>query len=267
MTEGGAGVGRPRHGSMTEVGAADGRSVRSDATHQGRSPGSALSPRRPERPRRRARERILASAVGQIAREGIDGVRIARIAMDAGVSTALVHYHFDSREALLAEALEYSYAHAGDARLEGGRAGGLQSVSRAERLQAMIDSCLPTTPELEEDWVLWVELWLRAVRHPELRPVAEELYARLRAWFADEITAGVAAGEFARCDPDDVADRTLALLDGFGVRTLIGDSTIPLERACRAVSASLARDLGLGEQLVPERAVGEPVAERRAAGG
>ena len=39
--------------------------------------------------------------------------------------------------------------------------------------------------------MLWVELWLRAVRHPELRPVAEELYARLHAWFADEIAAGV----------------------------------------------------------------------------
>jgi AcrR family transcriptional regulator len=217
--------------------------------------------------RRRGRERILAAAVGRIAREGIDGVRIARIAMDAGVSTALVHYHFETREALLAEALEYSYAHAGDARLEPGRAGGLASASHAQRLQAMIDQCLPTTPELVQDWVLWVELWLRAIRHPELRPVAEELYARLRAWFADEITAGVAAGEFGRCDPEDVADRTLALLDGFGVRTLIGDSTIPLERARRAVSSSLARDLALCEQLVPEPVLGEAVAARRAVDG
>lgn len=197
---------------------------------------------------RGARERILAAAVGQIAREGIDGVRIARIAMDARVSTALVHYHFDSREALLAEALEYSYARAGDVRIDNNQPDG---ASSAQRLQAMIDQCLPSTPALEEDWVLWVELWLRAIRHPELRPVAEELYARLRAWFADEIEAGVRSGEFERCDPLEVADHTLALLDGFGVRTLIGDSTIPLERARRAVAASLARDLGLGEQLVP----------------
>jgi AcrR family transcriptional regulator len=201
-------------------------------------------------PRRGARDRILAAAVGQIAREGIDGVRIARIAMDSGVSTALVHYHFDSREALLAEALEYSYAHAAEVRIESDRPEG---ASGAERLQSMIEQCLPGTPALQEDWVLWVELWLRAVRHPELRPVAEELYGRLRAWFADEIKAGVSSGEFGRCDPDDVADRTLALLDGFGVRTLIGDSTMPLERARRAVAGSLAQDLGLGEQLVPAR--------------
>ena len=41
-----------------------------------------------------------------------------------------------------------------------------------------------------------------------------------------------------------------ALLDGFGVGTLIGDSTIPLERARKSVSASLAAELGLGERLV-----------------
>ncbi|MFZ0092124.1 MAG: TetR family transcriptional regulator C-terminal domain-containing protein [Solirubrobacteraceae bacterium] len=208
-----------------------------------------------------ARERILRAAVGRIAREGIDGVRIARIAMDAGVSTALVHYHFDSREALLAEALDYSYHQAGDIRID---AGFPDRASHAQRLQAMIEQCLPSTPALTEDWVLWVELWLRAIRHPELRPVAEELYARLHAWFADEIRAGVADAEFARCDPAEVADRTLALLDGFGVRTLIGDTTIPLERARRAVTSSLAGDLGLGEQLVPVPS-GAPVGERHTA--
>jgi AcrR family transcriptional regulator len=197
--------------------------------------------------RRGARERILAAAVRRIASEGIDGVRIARIAMDAGVSSSLVHYHFASREALLAEALDYSYTRAGDARISRGE---LPGTSHAERLELMIDQCLPATDALREDWVLWVELWLRAVRHPELRSFAEELYARLRKWFADEIAAGVAAGEFARCDPDEVADRTLALIDGFGVRTLIGDERIPLERARRAVGSALARELGLGEVLV-----------------
>jgi AcrR family transcriptional regulator len=201
--------------------------------------------------KRDARERILAAAVRRIALEGIDAVAIARIAMDAGVSTSLVHYHFDSRESMLAEALDYSYAHAGAVRLDADLAG----TTHAERLAAMVDHCLPTTPELHADWILWIELWLRAVRHPELRPVAEELYARLHAWFADEITAGIAAGEFARCDAQDVADRTLALLDGFGVRTLIGDSAIPLERARSSVRSALARDLGLGERLDTRRVV------------
>jgi len=70
-----------------------------------------------------------------------------------------------------------------------------------------VDQCLPLDESSERDWVLWVELWLRAVRHPELRPVAEELYRRMRDWFADAIAAGVEDGEFKRCDPEEVADR------------------------------------------------------------
>jgi AcrR family transcriptional regulator len=192
------------------------------------------------------RERILAAAVRRIASEGIDEARIARIAMDAGVSTALVHYHFETREALLAEALEYSFEHAGDLRIGDEAQPG---ASHAERLAAMVDQCLPLDESLERDWVLWVELWLRAVRYPELRPTAEELYRRMRDWFAEAITAGVSAGEFAPCDPEDVADRALALIDGFGIRALLGDSEMPLDRARREIGAVLARDLGVGEQL------------------
>src|SRR5262249_4287663 len=167
--------------------------------------------------------------------------------MDAGVSASLVHYHFASREALLAEALDWSYTHAGDLRMAESEP---VDASHAERLRSMIAHCLPANPTLREDWVLWVELWLRAVRHPELGPVAEELYSRLHAWFADELAAGVADDEFARCDPDEVTDRLLALIDGFGVRTLIGDGAMTIERAQRAIEATLANDLGLGERLV-----------------
>jgi AcrR family transcriptional regulator len=193
-----------------------------------------------------ARDRILAAAVDRIAGEGIDDVRIARIAMDAGVSTALVHYYFATREVLLAEALEYSFEHAGDLRIGDDRVAG---TSQSQHLARMVDQCLPTTPGLERDWVLWVELWLRAVRHHELRPIAEQLYGRMHDWFAAAIRAGRQAGEFGPCDADEVADRALALIDGFGIRSLLGDSAVSLERARGSVGAVLARDLGIGEQL------------------
>ena len=186
-----------------------------------------------------ARERILAAAVERIATDGIDDVRIARIAMDAGVSTSLVHYHFETREALLEQALEYSFELAGDVRI-GEEEGEVPNHTR--RLAAMVDQCLPYPGELERDWILWVELWLRAVRHTELRPTAARLYGRMRRWFAEAIAAGVDAGEFdAGVDPERTADRVLALCDGFGVRALLGDLEIDQARA--EVWAVLSRDL------------------------
>ena len=201
----------------------------------------------------------------RIASEGIDGVRIARIAMDAGVSTSLVHYHFATREALLAEALDYSYAHAGDARI----ATGELPTALARAAAAVDDRPVPAdhSEALREDWVLWVELWLRAVRHPgaasggrgALRPAARLVRRRDRGRHRTTASS-------QRCDPDEVADRTLALLDGFGVRTLIGDSTIPLERARRRGRARRwRRDLGLGEQLARAPGALRPASRRRSA--
>ena len=185
---------------------------------------------------RSARERILDAAVLRIASDGIDAVRIARIAMDARVSTALVHYHFATREALLAEALEHSYETVGDVPELSG--------DPVTRLKAMIDQCLPLPGELERDWVLWVELWLRAVRHPELRPTAAKLYARMNEWFR----ATIEEGGFGEVDAAAIADRTLALIDGLGLRALLGDPAMPLERARAEVWHALAGDLGLRDE-------------------
>ena len=190
---------------------------------------------------RGARERILAAAVERIASDGIDDMRIARVAMDAGVSTSLVHYHFETREALLGEALEYSYERAGQVRLADGEEA---EADPERRLLEMVDQCLPYPGALRQDWVLWVELWLRTVRYPEMAPTAARLYERMHDWLSDGIVAcGVPAGR----DPGELADRALALCDGLGVRVLIGE--MPIEYAREQVWGYLASELSLDGSL------------------
>jgi AcrR family transcriptional regulator len=187
-----------------------------------------------------ARTRILDAAVKLIAREGINDVRIARIAMEAGVSASLLHYHFASRDSLLAEALEHSYELAGDIRTL--RAD--QPATATDRLRWMIDQCLPSERSLHDDWMLWVELWLHAARRPELRMTSARLYARMHAWFAEAVTEGVARGELTVADPPRTIDRLLALIDGYGIRTLIEDPAMPLARAREEIWAAIAPELG-----------------------
>jgi AcrR family transcriptional regulator len=207
-----------------------------------------------EPPGQAARERILAAAVDRIATDGIDDMRIARVATQAGVSTSLVHYHFETREALLAEALEYSYALTGDVRIGEGEG---EAADHVERLAGLIDQFLPYPGHLHKDWILYVELWLRAVRHPELRPTGVRLYARMRDWIAEGIAAGIDDGAFrAEADPVRTADRFIALADGFGVRVLIGD--LDVDHARREVWAGLSDELGLPPEPPPPLVV--PVA-------
>src|SRR6478672_4778838 len=128
-----------------------------------------------------ARERILEAACDLIASDGIDDVRIARVANRARASTGLVHHYFSTREELLAEALRHSFETAGEERFAGEAE---PDGDAARRLSRALDACLPLSPALERDWTLWVELWLRAVRDAELRPVAADLYRRYREWMA-----------------------------------------------------------------------------------
>ena len=195
-------------------------------------------------PGREHRERILEAACDLIAAEGIDEVRIARVAMRAGASTALVHHYFSTREELLEQALIHSFEQAGDERFGG------EPERRGERRPRgsprAIGECLPLPGPQEREWVLWVELWLRAVREPGLRPVAARLYERYRAWMAELIRAGVESGEFrAEVDLDAVADLAMALLDGTGVRALLSDPAMDVEQARALVAERLGAELGV----------------------
>ena len=190
-----------------------------------------------------APERILEAACDLIAAEGIDEVRIARVATRAGASTALVHHYFSTREELLEQALIHSFEQAGDERF-GEQVGNEETATQA--LARGIGECLPLPGGQEREWVLWVELWLRAVREPELRPVAARLYERYRRWMAALVQAGVKSGEFrSGIDVERVADVAMALLDGAGVRALIRDPEMGVDEARALVAERLAAELGI----------------------
>ena len=63
----------------------------------------------------------------------------------------------------------------------------------------------------------------------------------MHAWFGEAIADGVASGEFTVADRDRHVDRLLALIDGYGIRALIEDPAMPLERARAEIWAVAAR--------------------------
>lgn len=60
-------------------------------------------PPAPSREARAARERIIDAAIRSVARDGTSESSMAVIAAEAGVSKALLHYHYSDRARLLAE--------------------------------------------------------------------------------------------------------------------------------------------------------------------
>ncbi len=194
-------------------------------------------------------DRILEAACELIAEDGIDEVRIARVAQRAGASTSLVHHYFSTREELLEQALIHSFEQAGDERF--GEDVGAGPGNAVDGLATAIRESLPYPGGQEREWVLWVELWLRAVREPDLRPVAARMYERYRQWMTEVIATGVDSGEFeAGVDVEATANLAVALLDGTGVRALLGDPGMDVEAARALVARVLAEPLGIDPGLL-----------------
>ena len=204
---------------------------------------------------RSARDRILHAACELIAERGINGARIAQIARAAGVSTALVHYHFQTREVLLAETLDYAFDLASAVRLRPAGENGTAD-SAAKRLADVVEQSLPTTDPGRREWQLWAELWLGAARDPSLRPIAAQMYTRYRTWIAAAVAEGVAAGEFAAVDPQRTADLAMALIDGLGLRVLLCDPAMPHDQARERSGEILARELRIPAGQLPFAASG-----------
>jgi AcrR family transcriptional regulator len=207
----------------------------------GRPPGP--DPRRPER-----QDQILAAACRAILERGFPATRIADIAAAAGVSTGTVHYYFATKDEVLVAALKWASGRLFD-RVE--RPG---DASAARRLARLLAASVPRPGPARDEYVLWIELWLRVLHQPELLPECEAISAQWRGYFHDVVRRGVDAGEFApAAAPDEVAERLVAFVDGVGFETALGYRWTSPERMHARVAEFAAEQLG-----VPVESLGGP---------
>ena len=165
------------------------------------------------------RPAILKAAAEVIAERGVIGTRIADVAERAETSAPGVLYWFATKDELLTEALSFAddrfYAELSDelAQLEGAR----------ERLARIVELW---PAEGDTETVLWMELWVRALRDPEVAAARERLDMRWRAAIIAVVREGQAAGEFEPVDPEGFALTLGALMDGFAIQLALHDPAV-----------------------------------------
>ncbi|MFF3542871.1 TetR family transcriptional regulator C-terminal domain-containing protein [Streptomyces platensis] len=116
-------------------------------------------------------------------------------------------------------------------------------------LARILHNMLPTDPELRQDWRLWQELWVRALRDEIARHLAVDLYDQLHTWIGTAIRRGIASGEFTDCDVEATSTLLLALSDGFGIRLMLGDPRIDLPAAQAAIWRAVSGTLGVPDSF------------------
>ena len=188
------------------------------------------------------REQMLQAAVEVIVERGFPETRIADVADRASASPALVIYYFKTKDNLLVEALRYAEDLFYDAGARRSEALG----SARERLQEIVRmSCIPDDGDgPAESWVLWLDLWAQAVRHPEVARVREEFDGRWRQTINAIVAEGQASGEFSDAVRDDFTLCFTALLDGLAIQIAVKDAVITGERAFEMCMRFAGEQLG-----------------------
>ena len=177
------------------------------------------------------RPAILAAAAEVIRERGLEHARVADVAERAGTSAPSVLYYFASKAELLNEALtsaEERYYQDLERELAG-------IESARDRLVKIVGG---GAGEGDYDAALWMELWAKALRDPELAATRADLDGRWREAIAAVVRYGQERGEFGPAEPDGFAALLASLLDGLAVQ-------IALQRRRGHAAAGRRADTGV----------------------
>ena len=198
---------------------------------------------------------ILEAATRMIAQAGVRGLRVEQVAEQAGVSTALIYYHFSDRAGLLRETLAFVYDRADRYTSPYSGAGATDALSALEQVLLLE---LQDDENVKENSTAWGELRSTAIFETDLR---EQLLDATRRWI-DDVTAlvdkalteqgdraGASAGASGAdgADPAAIAERLTALVEGLSERWLSG--SIALDRARQMLREAITVELAAAKVL------------------
>ncbi|MFI7699003.1 TetR/AcrR family transcriptional regulator [Nonomuraea sp. NPDC049480] len=185
------------------------------------------------------REDLLKTACEVIADQGFGHTRTIDIARAAGVSQALLFYHFENKEQLFAQAFTYA------ARLHMDALGDVERSTGTplERLRSLLRLCSPAIPS--EGWRLWIDAWAEAMRSSKLEEISRRIDTQGRLLMRAIIEAGTECGDFDCADPDSAAWRIFALIDGLAIQTHVHPKALSRRRANALIRTAAANELGV----------------------
>jgi TetR/AcrR family transcriptional repressor of bet genes len=179
------------------------------------------------------RSQIAAAFVRLMSKRGYDGASVADVARAARLTPGLVHYHFESKQEILLEALAGLVARhdAGLDRRLAGAAG-----DPAAEVAAFIDFHLRLGRDADpEVLACWILLSGEALRQPPVRSAHEQAIRGSARRLEAAIRRGVDAGVF-RCEaPAAAAAALVAAVQGYFVLAATAPVLVPRGSAAASV--------------------------------
>ncbi|WP_225802984.1 TetR/AcrR family transcriptional regulator [Streptomyces sp. NK15101] len=177
---------------------------------------------------------ILEGAARVIARRGVRGLRMEELATEAGVSTALIYYHFKDRAGVLRHTLEFISDRADRYTSDENSATGPHDARRELEQSLLLE--FQNLPEVRENSTAWGELRASAIFEHELRG---DLARATLTWIHDVADLlGCIRPSAPAPALTAAAERLTGLLEGLSTRWLSG--ALPLDHARELVKEAVS---------------------------
>ena len=166
-----------------------------------------------------------------IARRGYEAATVRDVAREAGLSTGVIAYYYEGKDALFAATLAAA-SRAFHARMD-------QALEAAEgpraKLLAMAEAATPATPAGRRAHALWIDFWAQAARDPVLAALNTRMYDRWRSEMAECVRQGRRDGAFTgELEPEAFARGYAAVIDGLATHAVLHQDVGPddMRAAC-----------------------------------
>jgi len=165
-----------------------------------------------------------------IARDGLQGTTLRRVANEAKCTTGSLTHYFSDRQSLLIETLRVAHFRAGERMARAAEA----AETDYQRLEAVMFESLPLDAVRLSEWKVWLAFWGGSMSDPDL---AAENTRRYEEWRALVGTLLAPLTENSGRDSEIL----IALIDGLGLRlardTSEGRILKRMQAACAALLA------------------------------
>ncbi len=181
---------------------------------------------------------ILQAACRVVVRDGAHALRMAEVAREAGVSKALLHYYFSTRQELVRAAFAYS----SDLWDDGVRGRLDRAPSGLARVELYLLASVDSSEPYNEQRALWNEVWSSLRVDSELRPLVQDAY---RSW-TQRLVSLIEEGRSDGSVPKEVSarragERLAAFADGLDSMLYLG--LTDRRKARRLLRESVEREL------------------------
>lgn len=169
---------------------------------------------------RRRRGEIVRAAVAVLGRQGCAETSMKEVAREAGVAPGLLHYYFESKDALLLEVVGEL-----DRQMHLARAAAVEGLADPlERLVAALDAAASLAARQPELWRALLDVSLLSLSSPALQARCEEVRSRFAAGVEAEVRQVLGQlPAYSLVAPGALAGAIAATLEGAAIAALVGN--------------------------------------------